>query len=314
MDRRRMVKSTASAVAGARLLAVGGAEGEAEEHETSVTRTKVRSTPFIETIDGVSLFYRSWGTGRPVVFLAPWALHSDWWEYQMAFLAGQGLRCIGFDRRGHGRSVEPCRGYDFNTLADDLAGLIEQLDLREVTLVGQSMGGGEVVRYLSRHGSGRIGRVVLIAPVTPFLLKTEDNPDGVDGSNFERVRQALSKDRPNVIAAFAPAFFGAPKNPVSAEMMQWLTAMALQCSLKVTLDLNRAFTETDFRADLRTITLPVLIIQGDNDVGTPIEITGRKTANLITGSQLKVYEGAAHGLNITHMDRLNHDLLAFIKS
>ena len=314
MPRRSLLTSIATLAAGTGLVGAGKGSGLSRELVPTPAGEKPRAKQFIEAADGTNLFFRDWGTGRPVVFLAPWALHSDWWEYQMAFLAGQGLRCIGFDRRGHGRSVEPCRGYDFNTLADDLAGLIEQLDLREVTLVGQSMGGGEVVRYLSRHGSGRIGRIVLIAPVTPFLLKTEDNPDGVDGSNFERVRQALSKDRPNVIAAFAPAFFGAPKNPVSAKMLQWLTAMALQCSLKVTLDLNHAFTETDFRADLRTITVPVLIIQGDNDVGTPIEITGRKTANLITGSQLKVYEGAAHGLNITHMDRLNHDLLAFTKS
>ena len=314
MRRRSLLTSIATLAAGTGLVGAGKASGLSRELVPTPAGEKSRAKQFIEAADGTNLFFRDWGTGRPVVFLAPWALHSDWWEYQMAFLADQGLRCIGFDRRGHGRSVEPCRGYDFNTLADDLAGLIEQLDLREVTLVGQSMGGGEVVRYLSRHGSGRIGRVVLIAPVTPFLLKTEDNPDGVDGSNFERVRQALSKDRPNVIATFTPAFFGAPKNPVSAEMMQWLTAMALQCSLKVTLALNHAFTETDFRADLRRITLPVLIIQGDNDVATPIEITGRKTANLITGSQLKVYEGAAHGLNITHMERLNHDLLAFAKN
>lgn len=314
MRRRGSLRSVAAITAGAGLVWARTANGQSSGSLQTAAGKKPQAKQFIETADGTNLFFRDWGTGKPVVFLAPWALHSDWWEYQMAFLAGQGLRCIGFDRRGHGRSGEPCCGYDFNTLADDLAGLIEQLDLRDVTLVGQSMGGGEVVRYLSRHGSGRIGRVVLIAPVTPFLLKTEDNPDGVDGSNFERVRQALRKDRPNVIAAFAPAFFGVPKNPVSSEMMQWLTAMALQCSLKVTLDLNHAFTETDFRADLRTITLPVLIIQGDNDVGTPIEITGRKTANLITSSQLKVYEGAAHGLNITHMERLNQDLLAFTKS
>lgn len=311
MRRRSLLKSIATIVAGTGL--VGKAHGLGREWPLIPAGEKPRAKQFIEAADGTNLFFRDWGTGRPLVFAAPWALNSAWWEYQMADLAGRGLRCVAYDRRGHGHSGEPGHGYEFDTLADDLAAVVEQLDLRDITLVGQSMGAGEVVRYLSRHGSSAIGRVVLIAPVTPFLLKTEDNPDGVDGSNFERVRQALSKDRPNVIAAFAPAFFGAPKNPVSAEMMQWLTSMALQCSLRVTLDLNHALTETDFRADLRTITLPVLIIQGDNDVGTPIKITGRKTANLITGSQLKVYEGAAHGLNITHMDRLNHDLLAFIK-
>ena len=314
MNRRGVLKSVAATFAGAGLIDAGDRASGVRGNKPSASRTKRQSMPFIETSDGVALFYRDWGRGRPIVFLAPWTLHSDWWEYQMAYSVGEGFRCIAYDRRGHGRSVETSDGYEFDTLANDLNALIERLELRDVTLVGQSMGSGEVVRYLSRHGSGRVGRVVLIAPVTPFLLKTADNPDGVDGSNFEKVRQALCTDRPNVITTFAPTFFGAPKNPVSAEIMQWWADMALQCSLKVTLDLNHAFTETDFRADLRTIKLPVLIIHGDNDASTPIEITGRKTANLIAGSQLKVYEGAAHGLNITHMDRFNRDLVAFIKN
>jgi non-heme chloroperoxidase len=311
MDRRGVLKSVVSGIAGAGLIAAGGSVAAAKEKKTRVSSTKGQPKPFIETSGGVGLFHRDWGTGRPIVFLAPWGQHSDWWEYQMAYLAGHGLRCIGIDRRGHGRSAEPGGGYEFDTLADDLSAVIEQLDLRGAVLVGQSMGCGEIVRYLSRHGARRIARIVMVAPITPLLLKTADNPDGMDSSYLEKVREALSTDRPHVIAGAAPGFFGAPKNSVSAEMMEWWTQMLLQCPLKVLLELQRVFSETDFRSELRTISVPTLIIHGDRDTSTPIDLTGRKTASLIPGSELKVYEDAAHGLPITHMDRLNHDLLAF---
>jgi non-heme chloroperoxidase len=314
MDRRGVLKSVVSAIVGAGLIAGGDSVSDAKEEKNRSSRMKGPAMPFIETRDGVGLFYRDWGRGAPIVFLAPWGLHSDWWEYQMAYLVGQGLRCIGYDRRGHGRSMEPRAGYEFDTLADDLNTVIERLDLRGVTLVGQSMGCGEIVRYLSRHGEHRIARIVMVAPITPLILRTADNPDGMESSYLEKVREALSSDRPHVIANAAPAFFGAPKNSVSAEMMDWWVDMLLQCSLKVLLDLQRVFTVTDFRFELRTISVSTLIIHGDSDTSTPIDLTGRKTASLIPGSQLKVYEGAAHGLPITHMDRLNRDLLAFVKS
>ena len=232
----------------------------------------------------------------------------------MAYLVGQGIRCIGYDRRGHGRSVEPSGGYEYDTLADDLNDVIERLDLHGVTLVGHSIGCGEVVRYLSRHGAGRIARIAMVAPNTPLVLKTADNPDGVDRRLLEDVRARLSKDRPHAIAAAAPSFFNSRRNSVSAEMMQWWTDMMLKCSLRVLLDLHRMFTETDFRSELSQISLPTVIIHGDSDTSAPIDRTGRKTASLISGSQLKVYEDAAHGLPITHMERLNQDLLAFAKS
>jgi non-heme chloroperoxidase len=232
----------------------------------------------------------------------------------MAYLVGQGLRCIAYDRRGHGRSVEPSSGYDFDTLAEDLNDVIERLDLQGVTLVGHSMGCGEVVRYLSRHGAGRIARIAMVAPNLPLVVKTADNPDGVDRRLLEEVRARLSKDCPRQIAVAAPAFFNARINPVSAETMQWWTNMVLKCSLRVLLDLHRMFTETDFRSELSKISLPTVIIHGDSDTSAPIERTGRKTARLISGSQLKVYEDAAHGLPITHMERLNQDLLAFARS
>jgi non-heme chloroperoxidase len=314
MDRRGVLKSVMSTVGGAGLIAAGGGALVAEEQTSRVSQTKGGPVAFIDSRDGVGLFYRDWGTGSPLVFLAPWSMDSDWWEYQMAYLVGQGLRCIAYDRRGHGRSVEPSGGYEYDTLADDLNEVIERLDLHGVTLVGHSIGCGEVVRYLSRHGAGRIARIAMVAPNTPLVVKTADNPDGVDRRLLEEARARLSKDRPHVIAAAAPAFFNARKNSVSAEMMQWWTDMMLKCSLRVQLDMHRMFTETDFRSELSQISLPTVIIHGDSDTSAPIDRTGRKTASLISGSQLKVYEDAAHGLPITHMERLNQDLLAFATS
>ena len=191
---------------------------------------------------------------------------------------------------------------------------MQQLDLQGATLVAHSMGCGELVRYFSRHGGRGVARIVMVAPITPITVKTPDNPTGVDSATLEKTREAFCKDRPHIITGAAPAFFGAPKNTVSAEMMQWWTDMLLQCSMKVLLKLHRVFTTTDFRPDLRVISLPTLIIQGDCDTSTPLELTGRRTAALIPGSQLRVYENAAHGLPITHADRLNHDLLAYASS
>jgi len=271
-----------------------------------------RRNPFIDAPDGTSLFYQDWGEGSPVVFVAPWGLNSNWWEYQIPYLTDQGLRCITYDRRGHGRSGMPCHGYDFDTLAGDLDALFRQLDLRNVTLVGHSMGCGDAVRYLSRFGSDRVARLMMIATITPFTLKTEDNPLGVERSELESARRKVRKDRPHVIAEAAAAFFGAPKNPVSDEVMQWWGRMMIdQCPMNTFLDLHRVFTETDFRPDLRKITVPTILIHGDADTSTSLDFTSRRSAPLIRGSQLKVYEGAAHGLPVTHMDRLNADLLAF---
>jgi pimeloyl-ACP methyl ester carboxylesterase len=286
----------------------------AQEQNAQMSSTKNPQTPFIQARDGTNLFYQDWGSGPAVVFVPPWALHSGWWEYQISYLASQGLRCISYDRRGHGRSGQPKSGYEFDTLADDLAAVIQRLDLHDITLVGHSMGAAEVVRYLARYHADRVSRAVLIATITPFTLKTPDNPDGVERSNLEKGRIDLAKDRPHQIAIAARGFFGADKNSVSPEIMDWWTRMLIdQCSLKVMLDLHRVFTETDFRPDLRAITVPTLLIHGDSDTSTPIESTSRKTARLIPNCQLKVYENAAHALPITHMDRLNADLLAFVK-
>jgi len=310
MHRRNVLKSVVSATAGAGMFAAAGSSARGRGAKTEAATAQALRTPFIVTRDGASLFYKDWGKGKPIVFVHSWALNSDMWQYQMIHLAGQGLRCVAYDSRGHGRSSDPGQGYDYDTLADDLAAVIERLNLREVTLVGHSMGGGEVVRYLSRHGAKRIAHAVLVAPSTPFILKTEDNPDGVDKRVFERLRATWSKDFPKWLADNARPFFTPETSP---EMIQWGVRMCLQTSLKALIDCNRADTETDFRAELPKITMPTLIIHGDADVSTPLELTGRKTARLIPGSQLKVYEGAPHGLMFTHMDRFNRDLLAFIK-
>lgn len=310
MNRRNVLKSVVSVAAGAGLVAASGDSAQAGAAKTGASATKPAKTPFIATRDGASLFYKDWGNGKPVVFVHSWALNSDMWQYQMIHLAGQGLRCVAFDKRGHGRSSDPAQGYDYNTLADDLAAVIEQLNLREVTLVGHSMGGGEIVRYLSRHGARRIARAALVAPTTPFILKTADNPDGVDKSVFEQLRAMWRKDFPKWLADNARPFFSPETSP---EMIQWGMRMGLQASLKALIDCNRAVVETDFRAEAPKITTPTLIVHGDKDVSAPLELTGRKTARLIPGSKLIVYEGAPHGLFITHMDRLNRDLLAFIK-
>ena len=308
VNRRSVLNAANLAIGAAGLF---GAIGSTAASKAAPERGgRAASVDRLEVPGGVSLFYRDWGIGRPMIFLAPWGLHSGWWEYQMANLSQQGVRCVAYDRRGHGRSSEPRDGYDFDALSDDLSALIAQLGVRDITLVGQSLGCGEIVRYLSRHQAHHIRRVILIAPITPFLLKTENNPDGTDAAALEKVRRYLSTDRAQAIAGAAPSFFNSPKNPVSAEMMAWWTNMLMQCPLRVLLELHKMFTTTDFRAELPTISVATTVIQGDNDTSTPIEQTGRKTVALIPGSRLVVYEGAGHALPITHMDRLNRDLLS----
>ncbi|HEY4387235.1 MAG TPA: alpha/beta hydrolase [Ktedonobacteraceae bacterium] len=273
---------------------------------------------YFETRDGTRLFYRDWGTGMPVVFVSAWAFSGAMWEYQMVPLSEQGLRCIAYDRRGHGRSDDPGRGYDFDTLADDLATLLTQLDLHEVTLVGNSMGCGEVARYLSRHGTSRIARVVLTSAITPFMLRTEDNPEGAPRIFHERNLSALIADRPLYMTSGAIKYFGLGStwpgtDVLSSAMIQWAIQLSLESSPKAVIECSRAIGETDFRPDMRACTVPTLIIHGDKDQTAPLDLCGRRTAQAITGSQLKIYEGAAHGLFLTMRDRLNSDLLAFIK-
>jgi non-heme chloroperoxidase len=318
MDRRDLLSASVAVAAGVVALSTAAPSRSATPTSGPTFgkpgRGQLKSASFIATRDGTALFYRDWGAGNGVVFASPWALGCDWWEYQMVALANQGMRCIAYDRRGQDRSEQSRQGYDFDTLADDLDSILDSLDLRNITLVAHSMGGGEAVRYLSRHGSSRVGRLVLVASITPSVLKTLDNPGGFDPAFLAKVRAALCQDRPGIIASAAPGFFGAPGNTVSAEMMQWWAQQMLCCPLNSMLELHHAFTETDFSADVRKITVPTLIIHGDNDASAPIDVTARRAAAMIAGSRLAVYEGAAHGLPITHMDRLNRDLMAFARA
>lgn len=267
-------------------------------------------TSFIERTDGTALFYRDWGAGRPFVFVASAGVPSGMWAYQMLPLVQAGFRCIAFDRRGHGRSSDPGRGYDFDTLADDLAAVLETLDLRNVVLVGHSMGCGEITRYLTRHGQERVSRIALIAPTTPFLLKTEDNPGGVEQNVFEQLRAGWMLDYPQWLAANARPFV---MPDTSGAQIQWVMEMMLQTSLQAVIECNVAVTETDFRDELRRIDRPALVVHGTADQSAPIDLTGRPTAKLLPQAELQVYPEAPHGVFLTHVERLNADLLRFAR-
>jgi non-heme chloroperoxidase len=311
MNRRTLLKSIAMVAAGAGFIAGSGNNVVASERKTKMTKATGMRDSFLSASDGTPLFYKDWGAGRPVLFLASWAMSSDLWQYQMTPMVAQGFRCVAYDRRGHGRSAQPSDGYDYDTLADDLAAVMEQLDLREATLVGHSMAPGEIVRYLSRHGQSRISRIVMLAPTTPFMLKTADNPNGIPREAFDQVRAQWRHDYPKWLADNARPFVTAE---TSQALLDWGARLMMVPSLKCLLDCNQAIIETDFRKELPKVSVPTLIIHGDKDVSAPLELTGRRTAALIPGAQLKIYEGAPHGLMLTHIDRLNGDLIAFAQS
>jgi pimeloyl-ACP methyl ester carboxylesterase len=262
----------------------------------------------IETRDGVKLFWRSWGKGRPVVFLHGWAVNCDVWQYQMVPLSER-ARCIAYDKRGHGRSSDPGRGYDYDSLADDLASLIEKLDLHDVVLVGHSMGSAEIVRYLVRHGGERVARLVLISSALPYLRMAPDNPGGVAPSVFVERRRQWLQDMPSFLVSNARSFVNADASP---ETVAWIASMGSQASLKALFESNHTITETDLRSDTARVRRPTLIIHGAEDQSAALEQTGRKIATLIAGSQLKIYEGAPHGLLVTHAGRLSSDLADWI--
>lgn len=264
---------------------------------------------FVAAKDGTSLFVRDWGAGRPVLFLSGWALPSDFWGYQMLALARQGYRAIAYDRRGHGRSADPGRGYDHDTLADDLAAVIDGLKLDGVTIVAHSMGGTEVARYFARHGGRGVARVVLVGTITPCLMKRADNPGGIDPAMLAAGADLLARDFPAWIAANTKPFF-IPET--SAAMVAWGQAMMMSTSLLAAAQLAQANFTTDFRADVRKINVPTRIIHGDRDASAPLALTARATAALLPQATLSVYEGAPHGLPLTHVERLNAELLALL--
>jgi len=287
------------------IFAAAGAGAAGSERPASTRSSRERRHPgtFIEADDGTRLFYRDWGSGAPVIFCHPWGLNADIWEYQAIELSEQGLRCIAYDRRGHGRSDDPGRGYDYDTLAGDLAALIEQRDLRNVTLIGYSMGSGEVIRYVSRYGAHRVARVVFASPVAPLAGNRAMSDNFIAN---------LKRDRPGFMTAALPLFTGRDSS-VSPAMAQWVLDQFLRASPKAIIECQRHVAAGDHRAHLSAMTMPTLIVQGDKDEVSPLELTGRKLAEAISGSQLKIYEGAPHGIVLTHRDRFTQDLLSFVR-
>jgi non-heme chloroperoxidase len=271
----------------------------------------------IKTKDGTNIYYKDWGKGQPLVFSHGWPLSSDSWESQMLFLASHGYRCIAHDRRGHGRSEQPWTGNDMDTYADDLADLITTLDLKDIVLIGFSAGGGEVTRYIGRHGSSCISKVALISAVPPLMLKTTANPSGLPIEAFEKIRLGATQDRSQLYKDIATGpFFGAnrPNAKVSQGMIDSFWHQGMQAGHKNTYDCIKAFSETDFTEDLKKFDIPTLILHGDDDQIVPIGAAALQSAKLVKDATLKIYNGAPHGLADTHKEQLNNDLLAFIKA
>jgi len=266
---------------------------------------------FIDTKDGVRLFYQELGSGVPVVFLHGAPLNSDFWEPQTNHLAERGCRCIAFDRRGHGRSTRAFSGYDFDTLADDLAAVMDTLELRGAILVGHSVGTGEIARYLSRYGADRVSGAVLVGGILPTVRQGPNAPDLFPPAFFEQTEQGMKHDRPAYYASIAPGFFG---EQASRETSDWIISMALETSLRAHLECNRSLATEDFTADLPNMTVPTLIVHGDADLAQPLALTAARAHAAVPTSQLLVYEGAPHALPLTHRERLNEDLLAFVQS
>jgi non-heme chloroperoxidase len=269
------------------------------------------------TRDGTQLYYKDWGTGQPVVFSHGWPLSADSWEAQMLFLAVNGYRCIGHDRRGHGRSSQPWSGNDMDTYADDLAELVERLDLTDMVLVGFSAGGGEVARYVGRHGTGRVARIALVAAVVPLMLKTPDNPEGAPIEAFDKLRADSTLDRSQFYRDLAAgSFYGADRSGVSVSqgMIDAFWHQGVMAGSRNAFECIKAFSETDFTDDLKKIDVPTLVVHGDYDQVVPIGASALRSSALVGKAVLKIYPGAPHGLIHTHQSQLNADLLGFIRA
>jgi non-heme chloroperoxidase len=264
----------------------------------------------------IKIYYKDWGRGQPIVFSHGWPLSSDAWDDQMFFLAEKGYRCIAHDRRGHGRSDQPWNGNEMDTYADDLGKLVEVLDLKDAIHVGHSMGGGEIARYIGKHGSKRVAKAVLIGAITPLMLKTPTNPKGTPIEAFNQIRVAFLKDRSQFFKDLSASFYGSNRSDskVSQGLRDSFWLQGMQCGFNAAYDCVKAFSETDFTADLKKFDTPTLILHGDDDQIVPIETSAKFTAKLIKNAQLKIYKGGSHGICSTHKDQINSDLLAFIKA
>jgi non-heme chloroperoxidase len=277
----------------------------AAEHTSSIVTTK----------DGTQIYYKDWGQGPAVTFSHGWPLNADMWDGQMLFLAQNGFRVVAHDRRGHGRSSQASSNNDMNGYADDLAAVIEALDLKQVTLVGHSTGGGEVARYIGRHGTKRVAKAVLIAAVPPIMLKSPNNPEGLPMEVFDGIRAGLAKDRSQFFKDFAPSFYGAnrPGSKVSQGLLDQFWTWSMQCGLKNAYESVKAFSETDFTEDLKKFDVPTLLLHGEDDQIVPVKESSRKSARLIKNAKDIYYPGAPHGITATHQDQINQALLAFLK-
>jgi non-heme chloroperoxidase len=276
--------------------------------ETSVSAVTMK--------DGTRIYYKDWGEGRPIVFSHGWPLSADAWEDQMVFLGSRGFRCIAHDRRGHGRSSQPWNGNEMNTYADDLAALTHTLDLKGAIHVGHSTGGGEVARYIGRHGTSRVAKAVLIGAVTPLMLKTDANPGGLPIDAFDQIRAAVIADRSQFFKDLSGPFYGAnrPGAKVSQGVRDAFWMQGMQAGFKGVIDCIKAFSETDFTEDLKRLDVPTLIMHGDDDQIVPIGASAMVSSKLVKGSTLKVYRGLSHGMCTINKDQINSDLLAFIKA
>ena len=279
------------------------------------TITKDYTESRIVTKDGTEIFYKDWGQGPPVTFSHGWPLNADAWDGQLLFLAQNGFRAIAHDRRGHGRSSQASAGNDMNGYADDLAAVIEALDLNDVTLVGHSTGGGEVARYIGRHGTSRVAKAILIAAVPPIMVRTPVNPEGLPIEVFDGLRASLTKDRSQFYKELAVQFYGAnrPGAKVSQGLLDQFWLWSMQAGLKNAYDSIKAFSETDFTEDLKKFDVPTLVLHGEDDQIVPVRDSARKSARIIKGAKDIYYPGAPHGITATHQDQINAALLAFIK-
>jgi non-heme chloroperoxidase len=269
----------------------------------------------VTTKDGATIYYKDWGTGPVVTFSHGWPLNSDAWDGQMLFLVQHGYRCVAVDRRGHGRSSQPSTGNDMDGYADDLAAVIEELDLQNATLIGHSTGGGEVARYVGRHGSKRVAAAVLLAAVPPMMLKTPANPEGLPLKVFDDIRAGLAADRSQFYEDLAMMFYGAnrPGAKVSQGLLDQFWLWSMQAGLLNAYASVKAFSETDFTEDLKKFDFPTLVLHGEDDQIVPVKDSAKKSAKLIKGAQEIYYPGAPHGLTATHQDRVNNDLLKFLE-